>query len=185
MLLIMIVASTVIFWTEVSRSYKSYPKQVYAKSCHCYQNSTIVILNWLNIQFSNDNESFPWLRIYFFHSLSLSIILPRVWIWVKRRVPYKKEELHWHPSRAFGITDISVGFVLLIFLILCVLLFVLFDFVLCLVPNSACVLTLFIFFYRIVGFIELYLSRNQIKTTSPPLRLVDLIIIRNGKNQSC
>jgi hypothetical protein len=92
-----LVPSTVILWTELSYWRKSYSNQATLPLdwSHRYKNSTVAITIWLtawNIHISNDNGSFT-----FYVDVFLPLSLPRlspdltVYIWATRQVFYYKQ----------------------------------------------------------------------------------------------
>ena len=123
-IIIELVPSTVIFWTELSRLHKSYLSKttLLLGWSHRYKNSTVVITIWLTVtkyQYLKWQWIFYFIRRLFF-PLSLSVLLPDL-TWYMSNMVYTL----WTPEFT---PCFLVESVFLLFLVFCVVLLCFFTF---------------------------------------------------------
>jgi len=121
------IPSRVIFWTKFNSWCKSYSNK--ATMLLILQSSSRSGWPLRNIQISNNNGSFTF-YVDFYFPLSLPRLVPEltVYIWVTRRVSYKKQELLTLREHLSSSPVFLVGVVLLIFLVFCDVLLCVFTF---------------------------------------------------------
>ena len=121
-IIIELVPTTVIFWTELSRLHKSYLSKTTGTLLlgwsHRYKNSTAVITIWLTV---TKYQYLKWQWIfYFIRRLFFPVLLPDLTLYMSNMV-----YTLWTPEFTPGFL---VEFVFLIFLVFCVVLLCVFTF---------------------------------------------------------